>query len=47
MLLKTLYIKKEIDFVGSISLVGRINPVGFLDSMRIAAVELNHPLELS
>ena len=31
-----------IGFVNSMLLAGRMNPLGFLDSMRIAAIGLNH-----
>ena len=36
----------RIGLVNSMSIVGRMNPVGFLDSTRIAAAGLNHPTEL-
>ena len=43
---KGLCIAEKIGLVNSMSIVGKMNPVGFLDSTRVAAAGLNHPTEL-
>ena len=43
---KGLRIARRIGLVNSMSIVGRMNPVGFLDSMRVAAARLNHHTQL-
>ena len=39
---KGLHIERRIDLVNSMSIVGKINPVGFLDLTRVAVARLNH-----
>ena len=42
MLQKGLHIVGRIGLVNLMSIVGKMNPVGFLDSTRVAALKLNH-----
>ena len=42
---KSSRIAGRIGFVNSMPLAGRINPVGFLDLTRIAAIRLNHLMD--
>ena len=39
---KNLYITRRTSFVNSMSIVKKMNPVGFLDSTCITAIGLNH-----